>query len=120
MRKIFRHIIGQWILLALTTIFLSFFQSCTTPDEGELFWVEGTGETCDAGAAKMKCLLINRSTDPEKGQWEYFYNSIEGFEFKQGVRQFIRVRIDTIENPPADGSSLKYTLLKVVKTEKMW
>ncbi|PQB03692.1 DUF4377 domain-containing protein [Aureitalea marina] len=120
MRKIVQQIFGHWIFMAITLITLSTFTGCTSLNDGELFWVEGTGETCDAGAAKIQCYLINRSKDPNTGEWEYFYSSIDGFEIKQGVRQLIRVRVDTVYNPPADGSSLKYTLLKVVKTQKMW
>lgn len=47
------------------------------------------------------------------------YDPIEGFEYEQGYEYVIEVKIEHIENPPADGSSLKYSLIRVIsKTKK--
>jgi heat shock protein HslJ len=51
--------------------------------------------------------------DPN-GEWQLFYNPIEGFTFEPGFTYELRVNVATIANPPADGSSLKYTLVEVV------
>ena len=47
-------------------------------------------------------------------EWQYFYNQIEGFEHEPGYEYQIIVSKSKIENPPADASSLKYKLVKVV------
>lgn len=47
------------------------------------------------------------------------YDSIEGFEYEQGYEYVIEVKIEHKENPPADGSNLKYSLIRVIsKTKK--
>lgn len=43
--------------------------------------------------------------------------SIEGFTYEEGYTYLIRVSIKQISNPPADGSNLKYKLIKEVSKE---
>ncbi|HNV01603.1 MAG TPA: DUF4377 domain-containing protein [archaeon] len=57
------------------------------------------------GVGPMKCMVVNGGN---------FYNQIEGFTFEEGYNYTISVTTDKIENPPADGSSIKYTLIKVI------
>ncbi|MFC0184547.1 Heat shock protein HslJ [Pseudarcicella hirudinis] len=66
---------------------------------------------CSAGAGKMKCLLVKSS--PEK-KWENFYNSIDGFEYQPGFQYELLVTVSKVVNPPADASSLKYTLRDII------
>lgn len=68
------------------------------------------------GVAPMKCLLVKKDGQTD---WEFFYNQIEGFNYEPGYEYVVEVRTEKIENPAADQSSLKYTLVNVVsKTEK--
>lgn len=67
------------------------------------------------GVGPMKCMQVRESSDDE---WSYFYAQIEGFEFEEGFTYELRVTQTEIEDPPADASSVKYTLVEVVsKTE---
>lgn len=60
-------------------------------------------------------LVINRNNK----NWEFMYDSIEDFEYEPVYEYVIEVKIEHIENPPADGSSLKYSLIRVIsKTKK--
>jgi heat shock protein HslJ len=63
------------------------------------------------GVAPMKCMQVKE--DPN-GEWQLFYNQIEGFTFEPGFTYELSVNVETIANPPADGSSLRYTLVEVV------
>ena len=63
------------------------------------------------GVAPMECMQVRE--DPS-GEWQLFYDQIEGFTFEPGFTYELRVNVATIANPPADGSSLKYTLVEVV------
>jgi heat shock protein HslJ len=63
------------------------------------------------GVAPMQCMQVRE--DPN-GEWQLFYNTIEGFTFEPGFTYELRVNVETIANPPADGSSLKYTLVEIV------
>ena len=67
------------------------------------------------GMVPQKCLLVR---DVNSAEWEYFFDSIAGFEWEAGFEYELRVRVSPIENPPADGSSVLYELIEVVsKTE---
>lgn len=57
------------------------------------------------------CMLVRETPDAE---WRYFYNAIQGFEFEPGFFYELRVERHRIENPPIDGSSFRYVLLRLV------
>jgi heat shock protein HslJ len=67
------------------------------------------------GVAPQKCMLIReKQTDP----WSNFYGTIEGFTYEEGFEYLIKVKETKIKNPPADGSSLKYTLIEILRKRK--
>lgn len=74
-------------------------------------------QTADCtGVAPMKCLQVKENAS---GNWTNFYSNIEGFTYEPGYEYVLKVKTEKIENPPADGSSIKYTLVKQVsKTKK--
>ena len=74
-------------------------------------------ETKDCtGVAPMKCLQVK---EKETDSWENFYSNIDGFTYEPGFEYVLKVKTEKIENPPMDGSSIKYTLVKQVsKTKK--
>ncbi len=63
------------------------------------------------GVGPMQCMQVKE--DPN-GEYQNFFNAIEGFTFEPGYTYELRVNVETIANPPADGSSLRYTLVEVV------
>ncbi len=69
---------------------------------------------CEGGAGPQLCMRIRKSPD---GEWQLFYGAIDGFEYEEGYQYEIVVQIDPVENPPADGSSLQYTLVELVDKE---
>lgn len=58
-------------------------------------------------------LLVQQGDAIGTNNWSKFYTNIEGFNFVPGKIHNISVRVEQIANPPADGSSLKYTLLEI-------
>lgn len=50
------------------------------------------------------------------GPFENFYDTIEGYEHREGVRNVLRVKRYTVANPPADASSNAYVLDLVVES----
>ena len=80
---------------------------------GEILHVAPYTSAC-IGAGPMDCLRVR--SDGETN-FQLFYNHIEGFEFEPGHNYTLRVRIEDVASPPADASSLRYTLLEVVKKE---
>lgn len=63
------------------------------------------------GVAPMECLQVRESPD---APYTNFFDEIAGFEFAPGYEYELRVRVDEVEDPPADASSLRYTLVEVV------
>ena len=65
--------------------------------------------------APQKCMLIKEKIVDD---WTYFYGNIEGFEYEEGYEYLLNVKVETIKNPPADASNLKYTLVEVFEKNK--
>ncbi len=70
---------------------------------------------CSNGAGKMKCMLVREKPTDE---WELFYNNIDGFSYEPGYDYVLTVSTAKIANPPADGSSIKYTLIRQISKAK--
>jgi heat shock protein HslJ len=81
-------------------------------EEIQRLWVGPQLVDC-VGVAPQKCLQIRRSAD---GEIEWFYDSIDGFTHEAGTSYVLDVAVSTVENPPADASSLRYRLVKVVES----
>jgi len=84
------------------------------PNEKTLFVRESLVD-CQ-GEAPMKCMQVRES---ESEEWTYFYAPIEGFEHQEGFRYELRVEVSNVTDPPADSSSLRYRLVKVIKKEQV-
>ena len=62
----------------------------------------------------QRCLLVKR---PTEAVWSLFYGSIEGFVYQSGRTSLLRVRLERLPRPAADGSSLRYQLVRVLGTQ---
>ena len=80
-------------------------------DAEQLTMFVGPEQVDCVGVAPQTCLLIK--FEPE-AEWQYFYDAIEGFEYEPGFEYELLVEKTDIENPPADASSIQYTLLEEV------
>ncbi|QDQ73981.1 DUF4377 domain-containing protein [Pseudoluteimonas lycopersici] len=72
----------------------------------------------------IQCLQVREVMYDDKGlkvgtpgEFGNFYDSIEGYTHKDGVRNVLRVDRYDIKNPPADGSSYAYVLDMVVESD---
>jgi heat shock protein HslJ len=65
----------------------------------------------------MQCLQVQKNESIEKGKWQNFYSAIEGFKFETGYIYKLSVTEEKIDpaKVPADGSSIKYTLVEVLE-----
>lgn len=63
------------------------------------------------GVAPMKCFLVKKEGQTS---WEFLYNNIEGFKYEPGYEYVLDVKVEKIENPAADQSSLKYVFVKEI------
>lgn len=67
------------------------------------------------GVTPQKCMLVKERPYDD---WEYFYDQIEGFSYEPGFDYELVVLQEKVENPPADASNTKYTLVEVVNKER--
>ena len=108
------------------------FQGVPTPDTrfggpGERVFLEVGAETqpCSHPLIPNKqCLQVreikfddNGLRVGEPGEWQHFYDQIEGFSHQPGTRNVLRVNRYTVANPPADASAYAYVLDMVVESE---
>jgi len=84
-----------------------------------IFWVNSLKAEC-VGVAPMQCLQIQKGEIMQSDKWEFLYSQIEGFEFEQGYIYKLEVKEEKIPaaQVPADASSIKYTLVRVIEKEK--
>ena len=94
--------------------------------EGETVFLEVAAQTkpCPHPLIRDKQCLQTREIrydangikQGEPGEWQNFYDVIEGYTHEDGVRNVVRVKRYTIANPPADASSNAYVLDMVVES----
>lgn len=101
-------------LMALTT-------ACSPTDSEVLYWVNSLRVDC-VGIAPMSCLQVQegslgQSEVLKQGDWQLFYGSIDGFSYQAGYVYKLILKKENLplEQVPADGSSIKYSLVKVLE-----
>lgn len=89
--------------------------SCNASDvpDSKILYVAPQLADC-TGVGPQKCMMVREALEDE---WTYFYDQIEGFSYEEGYAYELLVEINTVNNPPADASSLKYVLKEVISKE---
>jgi hypothetical protein len=80
----------------------------------EMLVVDSRRVTC-VGEGTQQCLRVKRGAE----DWTMFYEAIDGFSFEEGYTYKLKVRVSPVNDPPADGSSLAYSLVEVVEKKKV-
>jgi hypothetical protein len=93
------------------------------PSRGGSATNDAVRETMDVDAHRVpchgegvtRCLRVRTLPD---GTWQLFYQDIEGFTFEDGYRWRLDVERRRVPDPPADGSSVAYRLVRVVSKDR--
>ncbi len=80
----------------------------------KIFYINSEQKDC-TGVGPMKCLQYKEN--PADG-WKLMYQGINGFNYEPGYLYKIKVKQAKVPNPPADGSSIAYKLLKIISKNK--
>jgi len=105
---------GNMCMLDVANAEFAYDGQCTnTPIKKEILYVREHRPVCITLAGFNCPTYWTRKS--EKGSWENFYGAIKGFNYKSNYRYKLSVTVKNIPNPPADGSSLEYTLIKVLE-----
>ena len=78
----------------------------------EILYVSHIKPPCKIGIGMCPSYLTKKS---KTDAWENFYDEIQGFTPKPHYQYKLSVEVKDILNPPADGSSEEYKLLKVLE-----
>ena len=106
-----------FLLLAVFAI-----SSCSSDDDEKkdsvkeitIYVSPETGESYGFNSTPEECMLVK--FDNPNGEWEHLgLYRIEGFTYVKGHEYELRVKMTTLANPPADGYSHKYLLVKIVQ-----
>ena len=106
--------------VVLTFFLISIMSISCGSQKTNTFWVNSYKSDCQSGEAKTTCIQINNNDDLANPSWEYFHGNIEGYTFKPGVFQKIKVtetQLD-LKDVPADASSIKFTLVKILEEKR--
>lgn len=68
-------------------------------------------QPCSTGVARTTCLQVRETVDQP---WTLHYFGYEGFEHQSGVEYRLRVRGTPVANPPADASSVHWSLVEIL------
>ena len=68
------------------------------------------------GIIPMQCLRVRFLPDTT---WSNFSSQIIGFDYEEGFEWRIEVQRTPLVDPPADGSSVQYTLRHVIRKSKV-
>jgi heat shock protein HslJ len=104
--------------LSMKQLFVFAFLSLVTlsMQAQEVTMIIGPDKVSCTGVAPMQCLQYKYA---DNESWKTLYGGIEGFEHQAGYRYVLLVREERIIHPPADGSSIKHTLIKVLDQQKV-
>ena len=116
-RKIKKTLNLLFLLLAVFAI-----SSCSSDDDEKkdsvkeitIYVSSETGESYGFNSTPEECMLVK--FDNPNGEWEHLsLYRIEGFTYVKGHEYELRVKMTTLANPPADGYSHRYLLVKIVQ-----
>lgn len=99
-------------MLGLFLVGLSF--STLSNAQSKTFYINSLAKGC-TGVAPMTCLQYKNEPSED---WKLLYQPIEGFTFEEGNLYTLKVKTKKVKNPPADGSSVRYILKKVVSKQR--
>ena len=97
-------------LVFSAALLLTACQNAPAPSQGETLYINSQLVDC-VGVGPMQCMQVRSD---EQQAWGLFYQQIEGFQFEPGYRYRLTVSKEQLTDVPADSSSLRYQLIKVV------
>ena len=109
---------NKWILVivVLLSVRCTSTKEVTMEKEGVVtMYIKSSQVTCE-GVVPQKCMQVKEG---ENGDYELFYDKIKGFDYVEGYEYVLSVKKKAVINPPADGSSISYTMVKMLKKSKM-
>ncbi|MEL6399744.1 MAG: DUF4377 domain-containing protein [Cyanobacteria bacterium J06607_6] len=111
--------LSAWMLVGVLGVGSAIAGCTPSPEEPAEIMLETEVVTLYVGpetaacveVAPQGCLQVRYAPEED---YQLFYSAIEGFTHTPGYDYELLVQITPITNPPADGASLRWTLIDVV------
>jgi len=106
----------------LILMILGILFSCSKDDDNQSEIIEmriNHFQNTGIAVGPVLTLLIQKGDNIGTDNWTKFYSNIQGFNYEPGTIYNLLVKVEQIDNPPLDGSSAKYTLMKIVSTQEV-
>lgn len=98
-------------LLVSVPLVAAALSGCSSDSDTTRMWIGPELVECE-GVAPQMCMQVAYAEDEE---YQYFYDEIEGFNYQEGTSYVIDVEITEVADPPADASSLSYSLVEIIE-----
>ncbi len=106
-----------WILAFVSPLAVACTSSTAANEQEEILILEVAAEKVPCvGEMEDMCIQVRLQDEEE---WQIFYDPIEGFEHEEGTRYTLEVGRRKVKDPPADGSSYAYRLIRIVSQERV-
>jgi hypothetical protein len=106
----------------LLLIVLVFLSSCSINDANETQYFDmriNHYQNTGMAESPVLTLVVQEGNAIGSIYWSKFYSNIEGFTYEPGKIYTLAVEVERINNPPADASALKYTLLEMKSVQEV-
>ena len=80
----------------------------------KFIYVAAEKAPCSTGVMQTTCYQVR---EDKKAPWQLWYGDIRGFKPEPGVQYRLRILEEQVPHPPADASSVKWTLDIIVEQE---
>ena len=114
MKQLFIFLVGISLLIITAGCSTSNPESNNNSSSVEKTLYVGPERVDCVGVAPQKCYKVKENPADE---WTFFYSEIAGFEYEPGFEYELLVREEKVENPPADGSSLRWELIEIISKD---
>lgn len=80
------------------------------------YWIDSARVPCTS-VVPQQCLRVKKGTEFATAEWQYFYGTIEGFDYEPGSVYQLRIKETprSAADTPADASSIIYSLVEIVE-----
>ncbi len=104
----------------ISAIALSTCENKSSEKNAETILFVNSSKVECTGVGKMQCLQTQESETLKPNDWKNFYGNIEDFEYEPGYIYKLSVKKENLDpaTVPADASTLKYSLVKVIEKNR--
>ncbi len=113
-----KKLVHELLKLVLIATAITTMASCKSVKQNHTLWVNSYKTHC-VGVGPMSCLMVQETETIDYTKWESFFNKIEGFSYEPGYIYKLKVKTEELDpkDIPADASSLKYSLVKIISKD---